>query len=129
MGRKTRPTTDQGVPMKRTLAFGGTVATAGLLASALVGAPAQASGDVASTPLANTGIAALNVFAYWAENKYANLINATPGGVETLKVQKLVSKGAPAADGKPGVVPAIGDEKKTAAKSKNVNLPKTTGKV
>ncbi|MFF4775873.1 trypsin-like serine peptidase [Microtetraspora fusca] len=115
--------------MKRTTAFGGIVATAGILAVGLA-APAQATPhDVASDALATNGIAAWATVAYWYNNQYANLINATPYNVETKVVAKLVSKGGPAPDSKPGVVPAIGDEKKTAAKSKNVNLPKTTGKV
>ncbi|GLW26905.1 MULTISPECIES: trypsin-like serine peptidase [Microbispora] len=114
--------------MKRTLAFGGLVATAGLLAAGLA-APAQAGSDVASAPLAATGIQAKNIAAFWLAENAANLINATPYNVETKVVAKHISKGGPAADSKPGVVPAIGDEKKTAAKSKNVNLPKTTGKV
>ncbi|MCC5579522.1 hypothetical protein IMZ11_28215 [Microtetraspora sp. AC03309] len=114
--------------MKRTLAFGGLVATAGLLASGLA-APAQASGDVASDALATNGIAAYATLAYWYNNEAANLIGATPYNVETKVVAKHISKGGPAPDSKPGIVPAIGDEKKAAAKSKNVNLPKTTGKV
>ncbi|MEW9532038.1 serine protease [Microbispora sp. NPDC049125] len=114
--------------MKRTLAFGGIVATAGLLAAGL-SAPAQAAGDVSSTPLSATGIQAKNIAAFWLAENAANLINATPYNVETKVVAKHVSKGGPAADSKPGVVPAIGDEKKTVSKSKNVNLPKTTGKV
>ncbi|WP_067184010.1 trypsin-like serine peptidase [Microtetraspora niveoalba] len=114
--------------MKRTFAFGGLVATAGLLAAGLA-APAQAAGDVASDSLANTNLAARQVATFWYGENKANLINATPYGVETKIVAKHVSKGGPSADSKPGVVPAIGDEKKSTAKSKNVNLPKTTGKV
>ncbi|GAA4215053.1 hypothetical protein [Microbispora amethystogenes] len=115
--------------MKRTLAFGGLVATAGLLAAGLA-APAQATPqDVASDALATNGIAAYAVASYWHANNKANLIGATPYTVETKVAAKHLSKGGPSADSKPGVVPAIGDEKKTAAKSKNVNLPKTTGKV
>ncbi|GAB1821933.1 trypsin-like serine peptidase [Herbidospora sp. RD11066] len=113
--------------MKRTLALGGVAA--GLLASALVTQPASAAGDVVSTPLASTGIAAKNIVAYWAANKAANLVGATPYDVETQVVGKHVSTGGPTADTKPGIVPAIGDEKKVATTSKNVNLPKTTGKV
>nr|WP_062342056.1 hypothetical protein [Herbidospora sakaeratensis] len=113
--------------MKRTLALGGVAA--GLLASALVTQPAAAAGDVASTPLASTGIAAQNIVAYWAANKAANLVGATPYDVETQVVGKHVSTGGPTADTKPGIVPAIGDEKKVTSTSKNVNLPKTTGKV
>ncbi|TKK88556.1 hypothetical protein FDA94_12820 [Herbidospora galbida] len=113
--------------MKRTLALGGVAA--GLLASALVTQPANAAGDVASTPLASTGIAAKNIAALWLAENAANLVNATPYDVETQVVSKHVSTGGPTADTKPGVVPAIGDEKKTTSTSKNVNLPKTTGKV
>ncbi|WP_433415950.1 trypsin-like serine peptidase [Microtetraspora malaysiensis] len=114
--------------MKRTLAFGGLVATAGLLAAGLA-APAQATGDVATAPLSSTGVAAESVAAFWLSEHAANLIAATPYNAETKVVAKHVSKGGPAPDSKPGVVPAIGDEKKAVAKSKNVNLPKTTGKV
>ncbi|WP_067182872.1 trypsin-like serine peptidase [Microtetraspora niveoalba] len=114
--------------MKRTLAFGGLVATAGLLAAGLA-APAQATNNVSTDTLANTNLAAKQVAAFWYGEAKANLLNATPYGVETKIVAKHVSKGGPAADSKPGVVPAIGDEKKTTSKSKNVNLPKTSGKV
>ncbi|WP_066362694.1 trypsin-like serine peptidase [Herbidospora mongoliensis] len=113
--------------MKRTLALGGVAA--GLLASALVTQPANAAGDVASDPLATTGIAAKNVAALWLTEGAANLIAATPYDVETQVASKHVSTGGPTADTKPGVVPAIGDEKATTSTSKNVNLPKTTGKV
>ncbi|MCC5579523.1 hypothetical protein IMZ11_28220 [Microtetraspora sp. AC03309] len=114
--------------MKRTLAFGGLVATAGLLAAGL-SAPAQAAGDVATKPLATTKIAAKNILAFWYAENMAALKGATPYNVETKVVAKHVSKGGPAPDSKPGVVPAIGDEAKSTGKSKNVNLPKTTGKV
>ncbi|WP_373872397.1 trypsin-like serine peptidase, partial [Acrocarpospora phusangensis] len=114
--------------MKRTLAFGGVVATAGLLAAGLA-APAQAAGDVVGTPLATTAIAGKNIAAFWFAEGAANLIAATPYDVETKIVAKHISTGGPAADSKPGVVPAIGDEKKSTAKSKNINLPKTSGKV
>ncbi|WP_066362693.1 trypsin-like serine peptidase [Herbidospora mongoliensis] len=113
--------------MKRTLALGGVAA--GLLASALVTQPANAAGDVASDALATTGIAAKNIAALWLTEGAANLIAATPYNVETTVPSKHVSSGGPSADTKPGVVPAIGDEKKTTSTSKNVNLPKTTGKV
>ncbi|GAB1821930.1 trypsin-like serine peptidase [Herbidospora sp. RD11066] len=113
--------------MKRTLALGGVAA--GLLASALVTQPANAAGDVASDALATTGIAAKNIAALWLTEGAANLINAQPYNVETTVPSKHVSSGGPTADTKPGVVPAIGDEKKTTSTSKNINLPKTTGKV
>ncbi|ETK31048.1 trypsin-like serine peptidase [Microbispora sp. ATCC PTA-5024] len=113
--------------MKRTLALGGVAA--GLLASAAVAAPAHAAGDVSSDSLASTNLAAKQVAAFWYGENKANLINATPYNVETTVPSKHISTGGPTADTKPGVVPAIGDEKKSTSKSKNVNLPKTTGKV
>ncbi|WP_433350435.1 trypsin-like serine peptidase [Microtetraspora malaysiensis] len=117
--------------MKRTVAFGGLVAVGGLLSAGLaVPANAQTPKDeVPSVVLANTNLAARQIAAFWYGERLANLIGATPYNVETKVVAKHVSKGGPTADSKPGIVPAIGDEKKAAAKSKNVNLPKTTGKV
>ncbi|GAA0383343.1 hypothetical protein Acor_70470 [Acrocarpospora corrugata] len=103
--------------------------SAGLLASALVSSPAQAADEVPSVILANTNLAAQQVAAFWYGEGKANLIGATPYDVETKIVAKHVSTGGPAADSKPGVIPAIGDEKKSTSKSKNVNLPKTSGKV
>ncbi|GIH25355.1 hypothetical protein Aph01nite_36650 [Acrocarpospora phusangensis] len=113
--------------MKRTFIVGGI--SAGLLASALVSAPAQAADEVPSVILANTNLAAQQVAKFWLGEFKANLIGATPYDVETKVVAKHISTGGPAADSKPGVIPAIGDEKKSSSKSKNVNLPKTSGKV
>ncbi|MEW9529000.1 serine protease [Microbispora sp. NPDC049125] len=112
--------------MKRSLALGGIAA--GLLASAAVAVPAHAD-SVPSVVLANTPFAAKQVAAFWYGENKANLIGATPYNVETKVVAKHVSGGGPSASTKPGTVPAIGDEKKSTSKSKNVNLPKTTGKV
>ncbi|GAA0408081.1 peptidase [Microbispora corallina] len=114
--------------MKRTLAFGGLVATTGILAAGLA-VPAQASGTVSTDTLATSNYAAQQVAAFWYGQRAANLQNATPYNVETAVTTKHVSTGGPAADSKAGVVPAIGDEKKSSSTSKNVNLPKTTGKV
>ncbi|MBP2703404.1 hypothetical protein JOL79_06270 [Microbispora sp. RL4-1S] len=114
--------------MKRTLAFGGLVATAGLLAAGLA-APAQADSTVSTDNLATTNFAAQQIATFWFGQAAANLQQATPYNIETTVSSKHVSSGGPAPDTKPGVVPAIGDEKKTTSTSKNVNLPKTTGKV
>ncbi|MFF4775024.1 trypsin-like serine peptidase [Microtetraspora fusca] len=102
----------------------GGLAAAGLIGSTLV-APAQAAGDTATDPLAASGIAAKNVVAFWLNQKAANLVNASP--YETQVVAKHISKGGPSADSKPGLVSPIG--KGGSGTSKNVNLPKTTGKV
>ncbi len=112
--------------MKRTLAFGGIAA--GLLASAAIAAPAHAD-SVPSVNLANTNLAAQQVAQYWFGEAKANLVNATPYTAETTVSAKHVSTGGASADDKAGVVGSSGDQKASTGTSKNVNLPKTTGKV
>ncbi|WP_433417497.1 trypsin-like serine peptidase [Microtetraspora malaysiensis] len=110
--------------MKRTLAIGGTLT--GLLAAGLVASPAQAGGYSVKETLAGTSQAAQQVAFFWSAQM---LKQATPYNVETTVAAKHISSGGPSKSSKPGTVPAIGDEKKSSSKSKNVNLPKTTGKV
>ncbi|MEU6429795.1 hypothetical protein ABZ860_28215 [Microbispora sp. NPDC046973] len=112
--------------MKRTLALGGIAA--GLLASAAIAAPAHAD-SVPSVNLANTNFAAQQVAQYWLGQAKANLINATPYTAETTVSAKHVSTGGVSADDKAGVVGSSGDQKASTGTTKNVNLPKTTGKV
>ncbi|MFF4126100.1 trypsin-like serine peptidase [Microbispora rosea] len=112
--------------MKRTLALGGVAA--GLLASAAIAAPAHAD-SVPAVNLANTNFAAQQVAAFWYGQAKANLINATPYTVETTVPTKHVSTGGASADTKAGVVGSSGDQKAATGTLKNVNLPKTTGKV
>ncbi|GLX11510.1 hypothetical protein [Microbispora sp. NBRC 16548] len=111
--------------MKRTLAFGGVAA--GLLASAVVAAPAHAD-SVPHDTLASSNFAAKQVAAFWFGERMANLRNAKPYNVETRVSAKHVSTGGASADSKPGVVGSSGDKKATTS-TKNVNLPRTTGKV
>ncbi|GAB3908522.1 hypothetical protein GCM10027612_82980 [Microbispora bryophytorum subsp. camponoti] len=112
--------------MKRTLALGGVAA--GLLASAAIAAPAHAD-SVPAVNLANTNFAAQQVAAFWFGQAKANLINATPYTAETTVSAKHVSTGGASADSKAGVVGSSGDQKASTGTLKNVNLPKTTGKV
>ncbi|MEU7696646.1 hypothetical protein AB0B00_39655, partial [Microbispora hainanensis] len=112
--------------MKRTLALGGVAA--GLLASAAIAAPAHAD-SIPSVNLANTNLAAQQVAQYWYAQAKANLVNATPYTVETTVAAKHVTTGGASADTKAGVVGSSGDQKASTGTSKNVNLPKTTGKV
>ncbi|MEU8280310.1 hypothetical protein AB0C08_39065, partial [Microbispora bryophytorum] len=112
--------------MKRTLALGGIAA--GLLASAAIAAPAHAD-SVPAVNLANTNLAAQQVAAFWFGQAKANLINATPYTAETTVAAKHVSTGGASADDKAGVVGSSGDQKAATGTLKNVNLPKTTGKV
>ncbi|MFC0862737.1 hypothetical protein ACFHYQ_10570 [Sphaerimonospora cavernae] len=113
--------------MKRTLALGGIAA--GLLATAAIATPAHAGNPVAADNLANSNFAAKQVAAFWFGEKMANLRNAKPYAVETTVRAKHVSvSNGPTADSKPGVVSSSG-YKGSAGKSKNVNLPRTSGKV
>ena len=67
---------------------------------------------------------------YWAATNGAALKAAKESNVWSAKdVAKLQSKGGYSSDTKPGSTKPIGDEKKTSAKSQNVNMPKTIGKV
>ncbi|GGO18498.1 trypsin-like serine peptidase [Microbispora bryophytorum] len=111
--------------MKRTLTLGGIAV--GLLASAVVAAPAQAD-SVPHDTLASSNFAAKQVAAFWFGERMANLRNAKPYNVETQVSAKHVSTGGASADSKAGVVGSSGDKKATTS-TKNVNLPKTTGKV
>ncbi|MEV5745825.1 hypothetical protein AB0L30_37730 [Microbispora rosea] len=112
--------------MKRTLTLGGIAV--GLLASAVVAAPAHAD-SVPHDTLASTNFAAKQVAAFWYGQNKANLVNATPYAVETTLPTKHVSSGGASADSKAGVVGSSGDKSASSGTSKNVNLPKTTGKV
>ncbi|MEU8280195.1 hypothetical protein AB0C08_38475, partial [Microbispora bryophytorum] len=111
--------------MKRTLTLGGIAV--GLLASAVVAAPAHAD-SVPHDTLASSNFAAKQVAAFWFGERMANLRNAKPYNVETQVSAKHVSTGGASADSKAGVVGSSGDKKATTS-TKNVNLPKTTGKV
>ncbi|KAA9373568.1 hypothetical protein F5972_34740 [Microbispora cellulosiformans] len=106
----------------------GGIAAAGLVGATLA-VPAQAARDTASDTLAASGIAAKNIVAFWLSEKAANLVNATPYDHETLVPAKHISKGGPSADSKPGTVAPTGGGTKASGSSKNVNLPRTTGKV
>ena len=58
-----------------------------------------------------------------------NLAKATAYTTETVPASKLSTSGGYTPDGKPGVVAPIGEEKKSTSVVKNVNLPKSIGKV
>ncbi|GGO08164.1 hypothetical protein GCM10010116_16510 [Microbispora rosea subsp. aerata] len=117
--------------MKRTLAFGGIAA--GLLASAALAAPANADTpkDVASTTLASTNFAAQQIATFWFGENAANLISATPYPAETKVITSKVQAKVPttSASTKAGLVGSSGDQKASTGKLKNVNLPRTVGKV
>ncbi len=117
--------------MKRILLpAGGVVLASGLLAAGLAGT-AQAAPDWASDTMAKDAPAALEVAKFWlAVNEHTNnLAKATPYTWETKATPKLNAGGGYSPDGKPGNVAPIGEEKVVASKIKNINLPKTIGKV
>ncbi|MGW5687632.1 trypsin-like serine peptidase [Nonomuraea sp. NPDC003754] len=116
--------------MKRILLpAGGAILATGLLAAGLAGT-AHAAPDVASDPMAKNAAAAKSIAEYWAASNGAALRAAKESNVwDSKDVAKLKSTGGYNADTKPGVVAPIGEEKKTATKSQNVNMPKTIGKV
>ncbi|MFI7135594.1 CAP domain-containing protein [Nonomuraea sp. NPDC050153] len=118
--------------MHRILAAGGILATVGLLSSALI-APAQAAPEGA--PASGEPVAAQDAFdvvSFWLRSNGKALKDSEeyhPDYKVNTRTARLKSTGAPASDGKPGAIPAIGDERTKTAKSKNINLPKTVGKV
>ncbi|MEU0485982.1 hypothetical protein ABZ260_43300 [Streptosporangium sp. NPDC006013] len=117
--------------MKRILLpAGGAILATGLLAAGLAGT-ANAAPDWAYDTMAKDAPSALAVAKFWigANEHTNNLAKATPYTWETKATAKLNASGGYTPDGKPGVVAPIGEEKKTAAKVKNINLPKTIGKV
>ncbi|GAA3424989.1 trypsin-like serine peptidase [Streptosporangium sandarakinum] len=117
--------------MKRILLpAGGVVLASGLLAAGLAGT-ANAAPDWASDTMAKDAPSAQEVANFWlAKNGESNnLAKATAYNVETKATTQLKAGGGYTADGKPGLAAPIGEEKKTAAKVKNINLPKTIGKV
>jgi len=118
--------------LKRTLAFGGLVATTGLLAASLA-APAQAAPGGATTSGSTVPAKdAKQVIEFWARNNFEALKDAKqyhPDYKVSTHTARLKSTGGPAPDSKPGIVAPIGEEGKPTAKLKNVNLPKTIGKV
>ncbi|MEU7693537.1 hypothetical protein [Microbispora hainanensis] len=113
--------------VKRLILPIGGVAVAGLVGASMA-APAQAAGDTAHDTLAGSGLAAKNVIAYWLNQKASNLLHATPYGYESQVSAKHISSGGPSADSKPGIVSPIGGGS-SGGSLKNVNLPRTTGKV
>ncbi|MFG6200647.1 CAP domain-containing protein [Nonomuraea sp. JJY05] len=118
--------------MHRILAAGGVLATVGLLSSALI-APAQAAPEGA--PASGEPVAAQDAFdvvSFWLRSNGKALKDSEeyhPDYKVNTRTARLKSTSAPTSDGKPGVIPAIGDERTKTAKSKNINLPKSVGKV
>ncbi|MFI6507524.1 hypothetical protein ACIBCT_07965 [Streptosporangium sp. NPDC050855] len=117
--------------MKRILLpAGGAILATGLLAAGLAGT-ANAVPDWAYDTMAKDAPAAVDVAKFWlaANDHTNNLAKATPYTWETKATPKLSVGGGYVADGKPGAVKPTGEETKPSAKVKNINLPRTIGKV
>lgn len=117
--------------MKRILLpAGGAVLATGLLAAGLAGT-AQADPQWAFDTMAKDAPTALETAEFWlgANHETNNLAKATPYTWETKATPKLSVGGGYTPDGKPGSVLPTGEGKKTTSVVKNINLPKTIGKV
>jgi len=118
--------------MKRTIAVGGLVATAGLLAASLA-APAQAApsgATVSGDTVAGKDAWQVVKFWYWNNNRaLKDAVEYHPDYKISTHTARLKSLGGPSTSTKPGIVAPIGEEGKPATTLKNINLPKTTGKV
>jgi hypothetical protein len=110
---------------------GGALIATGMLAAGLAGtATATATSDVAKDPMATSAANAKAIADYWAASNGAALKAAKESNVWSHNdVAKLQTKGGYSSDTKPGSTKPIGEEKKSSAKSQNVNMPKTIGKV
>ncbi|AWS46576.1 serine protease [Streptosporangium sp. 'caverna'] len=119
--------------MKRILLpAGGALLATGLLAAGLAGtASANANPDWATDTMAKDAPTAQATVDFWtqAQGTTNNLAKATAYTTETTPASKLNTSGGYTPDGKPGVVAPIGEEKATTSVVKNVNLPKSIGKV
>jgi hypothetical protein len=133
MGRKKRSTTEQGVTLKRILLpAGGAILATGLLAAGLAGtANANTAPDWASDTMAKDGPAAAAVAEFWLKvnGTTNNLAKAKPYTWDVKATSKLKVSGGYTPDTKASTIAPIGEEKKTASKTKNINLPRTIGKV
>ncbi|MFC5821479.1 trypsin-like serine peptidase [Nonomuraea harbinensis] len=115
--------------MKRILLpAGGAVLATGLLAAGLAGT-AQANDKKINDEVLASQAKAAEILDFWTKSNNAALKQASAYHWDSKDVTKVVSKGGYSPDGKPGSTAPIGEEKKSVAKTQNVNLPKTIGKV
>ncbi|MEU6414181.1 hypothetical protein [Microbispora sp. NPDC046933] len=114
--------------MKRILPpLWGAAATAALLVTGTA-VPAHAYEITVTTPLAS-GARVSSVIAYWLRDDGRALTQATPASAPArIDATPVTAEGA-APGGARGVVPAAAGVKRAGGPSKNVNLPRTTGKV
>ncbi|MEV5412507.1 hypothetical protein AB0K60_27195 [Thermopolyspora sp. NPDC052614] len=114
------------------LPLGGALTASALLGASLVTASTASAAPLKSSEyLAKTPAEAYSVAQFWLDANAAALKKAKQFKYD-YKVstgEKLQVKGGPAPDSKPGVTAPTGYGKVTTTKVKNVNLPRTVGKV
>ncbi|MDH2427767.1 trypsin-like peptidase domain-containing protein [Sphaerisporangium sp. TRM90804] len=113
------------------LPLGGVAIATGMIAASLATAAGAASSAApAKDGLATSKAAALKTVKAWTAGNGKRLKAATKlteDGAVTSKIKLGGGEAEP--DGKSGTIPPIGMEKVTPTKVKNVNLPRTIGKV
>ena len=113
------------------LPLGGAVAASAMLGASLVATSAASAAPVKSSEyLAKTPAEAYSVAQFWLDSNAAALKGAKEFKYDyKINGEKLQVKGGPAPDSKPGTTAPTGFGKVKTTKVKNVNLPKTVGKV
>ncbi|SDI02989.1 hypothetical protein SAMN05421505_13118 [Sinosporangium album] len=110
---------------KRLLPLGGALAATAILATTL-NVPAQASPAYAADLLISSPTEAYGAARFWLEANGAAMRKAKEYTWDAKDVTKLVRSSGDVTDGKPGMV---GQSTPKPTKAKNINLPKTIGKV
>ena len=113
------------------LPLGGAVAASAMLGASLVATSAASAAPLKSSEyLAKTPADAYSVAQFWLDSNAEALKAAKEFKYDyKLHGEKLQVKGGPAPDSKPGVTNPTGVGAVKTTKVKNVNLPKTVGKV
>ncbi|RCG32378.1 hypothetical protein DQ384_07770, partial [Sphaerisporangium album] len=112
------------------LPLGGAIAATSMIGATLVGTASATTAPAKKLVSLASASEAQKIGKFWTANGGANLKAATQFTDSAQQSGKVKLGGGDAApDGKAGVVPPIGGEPKSTAKVKNINLPKTIGKV
>ncbi|GII81620.1 hypothetical protein Sru01_66020 [Sphaerisporangium rufum] len=110
------------------LPLGGAIAASGMIAASLTTSATAAA--PAADGMATSKAAAQSTVKYWAASNGKALKAATRYGEDAATRSKIKLGGGDAEpDGKSGQVAPIGQEKITPTRARNVNLPRTLGKV
>ncbi|MEU9884706.1 hypothetical protein [Sphaerisporangium sp. NPDC051011] len=113
------------------LPLGGAIAATSMIGATLVGTASATTAPAKKVvSMASSSAQAQKVGQFWTANGGAHLKAAAQYTDKSQQKGQIKLGGGDAApDGKAGVVPPIGGEPKVTAKIKNINLPKTIGKV